>query len=222
MQHDIINNMRIDMDQERVRSSISVRQGDTKTRVIHFTLTKAGKIVDLSNVRAVSINIVKPDGNICYNDCVICGSEIQYTITNQTINVCGECNCEIQIIYDDMSMITTPGFYIYVYNKNINQKALESQNEYTLLVDKAKEAVKYSEQAEALKEAAETAEQNASTSAAAAEESEANAKASELAAAESEKKAKDSNLQQEHRKRMQRNRNTHHCCQQRMRRSRPE
>lgn len=44
MRNNIVNNMRLDLDHERTRPRISVRQGDTKTRSLHFTLMQSGKI----------------------------------------------------------------------------------------------------------------------------------------------------------------------------------
>lgn len=42
MRNNIVNNMRLDLDHERTRPRISVRQGDTKTRSLHFTLMQSG------------------------------------------------------------------------------------------------------------------------------------------------------------------------------------
>lgn len=43
MRNNIVNNMRLDLDHERTRPRISVRQGDTKTRSLHFTLMQSGR-----------------------------------------------------------------------------------------------------------------------------------------------------------------------------------
>lgn len=116
MRNNIVNNMRLDLDHERTRPRISVRQGDTKTRSLHFTLMQSGKIYDLSDVLVAAVSIVKPDGKVCYNDCVIDGSEIQYEVTTQTINVLGECIGQIELSMQDGAVITSPEFVIYVYN----------------------------------------------------------------------------------------------------------
>ena len=162
MRNNIVNNMRLDMDHERTRPRISVRQGDTKTRSLHFTLMQSGKIYDLSDVLVAAVSIVKPDGKVCYNDCVIDGSEIQYEVTTQTINVLGECIGQIELSMQDGAVITSPEFVIYVYNKILDPNIIESQNEYKSLVQKVAQAEDYCNQAEQYKTLSENAERNIS------------------------------------------------------------
>ena len=162
MRNNIVNNMRLDLDHERTRHRISVRQGDTKTRSLHFTLMQSGKIYDLSDVLVAAVSIVKPDGKVCYNDCVIDGSEIQYEVTTQTINVLGECIGQIELSMQDGAVITSPEFVIYVYNKILDPNIIESQNEYKLLVQQVAQAEDYCNQAEQYKTLSENAERNIS------------------------------------------------------------
>ena len=162
MRNNIVNNMRLDMDHERTRPRISVRQGDTKTRSLHFTLMQSGKIYDLSDVLVAAVSIVKPDGKVCYNDCVIDGSEIQYEVTTQTINVLGECIGQIELSMQDGAVITSPEFVIYVYNMILDQNIIESQNEYKSLVQQVAQAEDYCNQAEQYKTLSENAERNIS------------------------------------------------------------
>ena len=162
MRNNIVNNMRLDLDHERTRPRISVRQGDTKTRSLHFTLMQSGKIYDLSDVLVAAVSIVKPDGKVCYNDCVIDGSEIQYEVTTQTINVLGECIGQIELSMQDGAVITSPEFVIYVYNKILDPNIIESQNEYKLLVQQVAQAEDYCNQAEQYKTLSENAERNIS------------------------------------------------------------
>ena len=162
MRNNIVNNMRLDLDHERTRPRISVRQGDTKTRSLHFTLMQSGKIYDLSDVLVAAVSIVKPDGKVCYNDCVIDGSEIQYEVTTQTINVLGECIGQIELSMQDGAVITSPEFVIYVYNKILDPNIIESQNEYKSLVQQVAQAEDYCNQAEQYKTLLENAERNIS------------------------------------------------------------
>lgn len=154
--------MRLDLDHERTRPRISVRQGDTKTRSLHFTLMQSGKIYDLSDVLVAAVSIVKPDGKVCYNDCVIDGSEIQYEVTTQTINVLGECIGQIELSMQDGAVIASPEFVIYVYNKILAPNIIESQNEYKSLVQQVAQAEDYCNQAEQYKTLSENAERNIS------------------------------------------------------------
>jgi len=123
---------------------------------------QSGKIYDLSDVLVAAVSIVKPDGKVCYNDCVIDGSEIQYEVTTQTINVLGECIGQIELSMQDGAVITSPEFVIYVYNKILDQNIIESQNEYKSLVQKVAQAEDYCNQAEQYKTLSENAERNIS------------------------------------------------------------
>lgn len=131
MQNNIINNIRLDINNETQKSSISIRKGDTKTRVIHIVMTNASAVVSLEHALIAIVLIKKPDGTELYNDCVISGNEIQYTITSQTISAEGICECQVQISFDDESLITSPKFNIIVYNPVLDSRVIESTNEYT-------------------------------------------------------------------------------------------
>ena len=102
MKNDIIQNIRLDMNAPKIKSSLSVRLGDTCTRSIHVTMSNGGSVVSMENALVALIEIEKPDGNHCYNDCVISGNEIQYTITTQTVNVEGTCKCQISVTFEDI------------------------------------------------------------------------------------------------------------------------
>ena len=160
MRNNIVNNMRLDLDHERTRPRISVRQGDTKTRSLHFTLMQSGKIYDLSDVLVAAVSLIKPDGKICYNDCVIDGSEIQYEVTSQSINVLGECIGQVELSMNDGAVICSPEFVIYVYNKILDPNIIESENEYKALIQQVAQAEDYCNQAEQFKSLSENAEKN--------------------------------------------------------------
>ena len=130
MKNDIIQNIRLDMNAPKIKSSLSVRLGDTCTRSIHVTMSNGGSVVSMENALVALIEIEKPDGNHCYNDCVISGNEIQYTITTQTVNVEGTCKCQISVTFEDGAVITSPIFDLVVYSQLVDQNKVKSQNEY--------------------------------------------------------------------------------------------
>lgn len=204
MKNDIIQNIRLDMNAPKIKSSLSVRLGDTCTRSIHVTMSNGGCVVSMENALVALIEIEKPDGNHCYNDCVISGNEIQYTITTQTVNVEGTCKCQISVTFEDGAMITSPIFDLVVYSQLVDQNEVKSQNEYTSLTEQVVMANAYANNAKASETAAGVSETNAKASEDAAKESETNALsyandasqsaqealASKEAAAESETNAK--------------------------------
>lgn len=130
MKNDIIENIRLDLENAKIKSSISVRQNDTKTRSVHITLTNGSSVVSLEHALMALILIKKPNRDECYNDCVISGNEIQYTLTTQTINVVGTCVCQIRVIFDDEAEVLSPEFTILVYNPVVLDVGIESMNEY--------------------------------------------------------------------------------------------
>lgn len=130
MQNDSIDNLRLDLNKERVRGVIYVREGDTKTRTLHLTLTKNGSVVDLSDAIFCSLLILKPDLNECDNPMVRYGNELQYTWRTQDVNVPGECKCQAQVTFKDGAIVTSPEFSLMVYDTEINPKHEESLNEY--------------------------------------------------------------------------------------------
>ena len=175
MKNDIIQNIRLDMNAPKIKSSLSVRLGDTCTRSIHVTLSNGGSVVSMENALVALIEIEKPDGNHCYNDCVISGNEIQYTITTQTVNVEGTCKCQISVTFEDGAVITSPIFDLVVYAQLVDQNKVKSQNEYTSLTEQVVMANVYANNAKASETAAGVSETNAKASEDAAKESETNA-----------------------------------------------
>lgn len=192
MKNTSAENIRLELNKPRVKSSISVRQGDTATRAIHATLTNNGSVYGLENALVAAIIINKPDGTRCYNDCVISGNEIQYTITTQTISVTGECICQFEVTFDDGATVTSPEFSIVVYEKNISRMELMSQSEYTSITQQVVMAKGYAEAAAESETNAGISETNAAESAEASATSEKNAGISEAKARESAKTAAES------------------------------
>lgn len=133
MQNDAIDNLRLDLNRERVRGVIYVRRGDTKARTIHITLTKDGKVVDLSDAVFCEILIHKPDDTENDQAVVRYGNELQYTFRTTDINVPGECKCMVQVTFADNAIITSPEFAVMVFNQTIDQGKEESTNEYTAI-----------------------------------------------------------------------------------------
>lgn len=192
MKNDIIQNIRLDMNAPKIKSSLSVRLGDTCTRSIHVTMSNGGSVVSMENALVALIEIEKPDGNHCYNDCVISGNEIQYTITTQTVNVEGTCKCQISVTFEDGAVITSPIFDLVVYSQLVDQNKVKSKNEYTSLTEQVVMANAYANNAKASETAAGVSETNAKASEDAAKESETNALSSANDASQSAKEALES------------------------------
>lgn len=145
MKNDSIDNIRLDINREKVRASVSVRYGDTKTRTLHCTLVDSGTVVDLSNALFAELLIRKPDGREADQNVVIYGNELQYTWRTQDVNALGENVCQIMVTFEDGAVITSPEFSLYVYSKVLNQRVQESMNEYTAITQQLVDAKRYAD-----------------------------------------------------------------------------
>ena len=127
---EVVNRFSLSLDTRLWNKSISVKKNDTLTRVLHVTLVKDGEVYSLENILVAAIKCIKPDNTLVYNDCAIVGNEIQYVISNQTIAAEGTVTCEIVLSDAEGQILTTPQFYIEVYDDLFGSEVLESTNEY--------------------------------------------------------------------------------------------
>lgn len=130
---DVVNKLRIDLNMQRIKSSVSICRGDTLRRTIYITLLNSGTVYDIPNDAIATLLATKPDGKKVYNDCTICGNEIVYTVTNQLIAVTGDVECQIKLTACDGTEITSPAFIIRVYERLFDETILESTNDYSAL-----------------------------------------------------------------------------------------
>lgn len=130
---DVIDKIRLDLNKSKVRTSISVCRGDTISRTICITLLNNGTVYEISDKSIATLLATKPDGRMVYNDCVIQGNEICYTIKNQLIAVAGDVECQIKLTANNGTVIHTPVFIIRVYEKLFDESILESTNDYSAM-----------------------------------------------------------------------------------------
>lgn len=129
---DTVNKLRIDLDRQKTRTSVSICKGDTLSRTIYITLLNSGCVFDIPDSAIATLIATKPDGKTVYNDCSIHGNEISYTITNQLIAVAGDVECQVKITSGE-TIITSPVFIIRVYERLFDESILESSNDYSAL-----------------------------------------------------------------------------------------
>ncbi len=161
MQNDSIDNILLDINREKVKASISVRYGDTKTRSLHCTLVNKGSLVRLQNAIFAELLIKKADGKETDNDMVIYENELQYTWRTQDVNALGENVCQIMVTFDDGGVVTSPEFSMYVHKKVLNQRVQESMNEYTAITQQLVDTKKYAGEASKSAASAEQSEKAA-------------------------------------------------------------
>lgn len=100
------------------------------------TLKANGSFISLDG-ESVQLYAKKPDGTISYLPCTISGSQIQCDFTNQMLALPGMVQVELQMIggtSGNETEITTPIFCVKVNPSNVDDSAIESQDEFPALV----------------------------------------------------------------------------------------
>lgn len=147
MLNDSTDNIRLDINNEKVRACVYVRKGDTKVRTLHITLADNGRVVSLENAICAEILIAKADGYKTDQGAVVVGNEIQYTLRTQDIAAVGENFVQVCVTFDDGAQITSANFSLMVYEKNVDSRTLTSTNEYTALGQMVADARAYANSA---------------------------------------------------------------------------
>ena len=96
------------------------------------TLTAAGRVIEPDN-ETVTLWARKPDARVSYLPCELVGGQIKVDFTNQMLAVVGSVQVELQLVNGEDN-ITTPIFTVEVHPSNIDDSAVENQNEFTALV----------------------------------------------------------------------------------------
>lgn len=157
--------LRIDLTDGKTRKVISACQSDTIQRTLHFLVVNAGKPLDLTNLFYAEIIVKRTDGTYLDNACVIDGNDIQYTLKSTDVAVIGENEAHLLLSFKDGTVKETPTFYLNVFSTFYNPSAIQSQSEYTALVNKVLDAQEAANEALESKNAAEAAAADAADSA---------------------------------------------------------
>lgn len=100
------------------------------------TLTAQGAVITPTG-ESIQLYAKKPDGTISYLACTLTGSQIECDFTNQMLALPGIVQVELQMIggtSGNETEITTPIFCVKVNPSNVDDSAVESQDEFPALV----------------------------------------------------------------------------------------
>ena len=111
---------------------INVKQNDVGRGAL-VALTAGGSFLDPSGSTA-RVYARKPDGTKVYANCTIADKQIQIDLTNQMLAVAGVLQAELELV-EDQDRLTTPIFVVEVLPTNIDEGAIESSNEYSVLLE---------------------------------------------------------------------------------------
>lgn len=105
-------------------------------RGVLVTLTAQGAVITPTG-ESIQLYAKKPDGKISYLPCTLTGSQVECDFTNQMLALPGTVEVELQMIGGapgTETEITTPIFVVKVNPSNVDDSAIESQDEFPALV----------------------------------------------------------------------------------------
>lgn len=142
--------------------SLNVKQNDIG-RGAYVTLTAGGSYLDPAG-SAVRVFACKPDGTKVYSNCEISEKKVQIDFTNQMLALPGVLQVEIELT-EGKDRLSTPIFRINVLPTNMDESAIESSNEYSVLQELIEKSGSVIENAETVTNAASDAANAASSAA---------------------------------------------------------
>lgn len=129
------NKLKIDI-KEPVTDIITAKQNDSNSRFLDVYLYDGGVPIDLTG-HEVRIYMLKADGTEVFNNGEITNAtagRCQFELTDQALGAYGKLLCEFSIWYDNVQILTSPTFDIFVVKNLRTNGSIESSNEYGALV----------------------------------------------------------------------------------------
>lgn len=109
---------------------IIAKQGDSG-RAFRIALYSDGEELDLGGTIS-QIYIRKPDGNVVYQQFTVYQNRLIITLNNQALTTVGLCEVEI-VTTGGNTKVSTPIFILKVLKTNVDESAIESQNDFSAL-----------------------------------------------------------------------------------------
>lgn len=131
----VYNKMRINVN-EQITDIVTAKQNDANSRFLDVFLYDAGKPIDLTG-NEVRIYMRKPDGQEIFNNGEITDAtagRCQFELTSQALAAYGVLFAEISIWKDNVEILTTQTFHIFIAESIRDDASIESSNEYGALV----------------------------------------------------------------------------------------
>lgn len=131
----VYNKMRINVN-EQITDIVTAKQNDANSRFLDVFLYDAGKPIDLTG-NEVRIYMRKPDKTEIFNNGEITDAtagRCQFELTSQALAAYGVLFAEISIWKDNVEILTTQTFNIFIAESIRDDESIESSNEYGALV----------------------------------------------------------------------------------------
>lgn len=141
---DLAKEIIIDVEQFHI-PDIDAKQHDLKSRFLKIKLFNEAKEFNV-NDRDLAFKFFarKPDGTEVFNNCTVENNFVVIELTSQTLAVAGKVKAELMIYGKAKGeVLTTKPFTINVIESINSQSAIESTNEYSVIMNIVKELEEY-------------------------------------------------------------------------------
>ena len=141
---DLAKEIIIDIEQFHI-PDIDAKQYDLKSRFLKIKLFNEAKEFNVNDTNlAFKFFARKPDGTEVFNNCTVENNFVVIELTSQTLAVVGKVKAELMIYGRAKGeVLTTKPFIINVIESINSQSAIESTNEYSVIMNIVKELEEY-------------------------------------------------------------------------------
>jgi len=153
---EVLYNLIVDFVRPNKSNLIIVSEGDSNSRVLHFTLLQDKVPVDMTDVVSATIKAIKPDGSVVFADAAILEdedenqiNELAYTITSDLTKAAGKVTLVVSLLGNMGEVLTSFEAYINVRNALYNEDDYVKDDEvsgFRDLLAKCQAALKKMEQ----------------------------------------------------------------------------
>lgn len=102
---------------------IALKRGDQRATYLRFTIMNKNQLFDLTDAYLVTVKGIKPDGTVIYSDAEIDkeNSIVTWQVSEQSTTVKGKSIYELQIVDEDLGIITSFDFYVSIENNAFDE-----------------------------------------------------------------------------------------------------
>lgn len=161
--------------------TVYAKQNDKGTRFVEATLLDNGAPYTIENGTTARIRILKPDNAMIYNNATISSGKVTVELTSQALAAYGIAIAEIGLFKGEQ-ILSTFTFYIRIERSAVDDSAIESTDEFTVLEEAIRDAGTATTAANNAATAANTAKNKANNAATAANNAATAANAAKTAA----------------------------------------
>lgn len=134
--------IKIDLYGDTRRYLVTAKQGDKASRFLRVQLMDYGNEFVIPDGVYLIVNIKKPDGKFCYNECRRDGNIVIVELTNQALAAAGTAYCDIEVRAETGEKILSSAlFEIEITPSARDERAIESSNEMSFLDRRVQENI---------------------------------------------------------------------------------